>query len=309
MNEDTTQTTESIHKILDAVVSINSHIPEDALSADLLGTERDGHGVVIGPDGLILTIGYLITDAETIWIGTDEHTVVPGYTVASDFESGLGLIKPAMPVDLPVVELGSAALLDIDEPVFVVGSGGLKQTIEARVIGKQEFAGRWEYLLEEAVYTAPAHTAWAGAALLDGRGCLCGIGSLLVQTSDAETSANMFVPVDTIVHCLEDLCRHGRRRTPPRPWLGLLIHDDEQLQVAAVYGGCPADTAGIRPGDFIIMVGEHAVSELADFYRRVWACGPAGTPVPLTLERDGDWIEVTVASSDRNAFIRKDTIN
>lgn len=309
MKETTIQTAESINTILDAVVSVKTQISDTALSADLLGTERSGHGVVIREDGLILTIGYLVTDADTIWIGTDSDTVVPGHVVAVDFESGLALVKPSMPVDLPSVEPGSANSLEVNEPVFVLGSGGIDETIEARVIGKQEFAGRWEYLLEEAVYTSPAHTSWAGAALLNGHGRLCGVGSLLVQIPDAEASANLFVPVDCIVSCIDELCRHGRRNTPPLPWLGMLIHDEEELQVAAVYSGCPADAAGIQPGDIITAVEYREVDGLADFYRKLRACGPAGTSVSLSVERTGESLTMTVTSADRNAFLKKDTIN
>lgn len=309
MKEDTTPAAESINAILDAVVSINTQIPDDALSAGLLGTERNGHGVVIRDDGLILTIGYLIIDADTIWIGTDRDTVVPGHAVAVDFESGLGLVKPSIPVNLPLVELGDADSLETSEPVFVLGSGGLDETIEARVIGKQEFAGRWEYLLDEAVYTSPAHPSWAGAALLNGRGRLCGIGSLMVQIPDAETAANLFVPVDCIVSCIDDLCRYGRRNTPPVPWLGILIHDEEGLQVAAVYSDCPADQAGVQPGDIITAVGDREVDSLADFYRKLRACGPAGTCVSLSVERSGEPVTITVTTGDRNAFLKKGTIN
>ncbi|MEX2525314.1 MAG: S1C family serine protease [Gammaproteobacteria bacterium] len=309
MKEYAIETTDSISAILDAVVSINTQISDDALSADLLGAERSGHGVVIREDGLILTIGYLVIDADRIWIGTDGDTAVPGHVIACDFESGLGLVKPSMPVNLPSVEPGSAASLEINEPVFVLGSGGIDETIEARVIGKQEFAGRWEYLLEDAVYTSPAHTSWAGAALLNGRGRLCGIGSLLVQIPDAEASANLFVPVDCIESSIDDLCRYGRRNTPPLPWLGMLIHDEENLQVAAVYGGCPAEQAGLEPGDIIIAVDGVEAESLADFYRKLRACGPAGTRVALTVERSGELIVITVISADRNAFLKKDTIN
>ena len=167
MWEDIAQISASIDDVLEAVVSVRAQIPEDALSADVLGSERSGHGVVIREDGLVLTIGYLIADAEQVWIGIDDETLVPACVIASDYETGFGLLQPTLPVDLPWVELGSSGYLEIDEPVFVVGSGGIGDTIEASVVAKQEFAGRWEYLLDEAVYTAPAHHSWAGAALLN----------------------------------------------------------------------------------------------------------------------------------------------
>ena len=313
MKEDTTQATEAIDEILGAVVSITAHIPEDAMSADLLGTERSGHGVVIRADGLIVTVGYIVLDAESIWVGTDENTLVPAYTVANDFDSGLALLKPALPVAVHAVELGRAADLETGEPVFVVGSGGISDTIEGKVVAKHEFAGRWEYLLEEAVYTAPVHPGWAGAAMLDGSGRLCGIASLMLQdpdVSDREAPVNLIIPIDTIAPVLDELCQHGRRRTPPRPWLGMLIHeDDEQLLVAGVYRGCPADKAGLLPGDIIVRVCGRPPFSLADFLRRVWSQGSAGVRVPLTVLRDGDLVDVAVETTERNAFMHKDTIN
>jgi S1-C subfamily serine protease len=313
MKENMTQATEAMNEILGAVVSINAHIPDDAMSAELLGTERNGHGVVIRADGLIVTAGYIILDASTVWVGTGADTVVPAYVIANDFESGLGLLKPALPIDLPAMELDRAADLSIGEPVFAVGSGGISDTIEAGVVAKREFAGRWEYLLDEAVYTSPAHTNWAGAALLNGSGRLCGIGSLLVQdpdVTDQEAPVNMFIPIETLAPFIDELCEYGRRRSPARPWLGMLIHEeDEQLLVAGVYRGCPADAAGLLPGDVIVRVGGRPPHRLGDFLRRVWALGPAGVTVPLTVLRDGELVQAAIKTADRNAFIRKDTIN
>jgi len=313
MKEYTIQTAEAIDAILGTVVAVNTHVPEDAMSAELLGTERSGHGVVIRPDGLIVTVGYVVLDAESIWIGTDAETVVPAYLVANDFESGLALLKPALPVSLHAIALGSAADLGIDEPVFVAGSGGINDTIEARVVAKQEFAGRWEYLLDEAVYTAPVHQGWTGAALLDGSGRLCGIGSLLLQDpaiSDQDSTVNLFVPVDLLAPVIDELCQNGRRSTPARPWLGTLIEEvDEQLVVTGVYRDCPADLAGLLPGDVIVRVCGRPPFSLADFLRRVRDQGPAGVVVPLTVLRGGELEQLAVKTTDRMALMRKDTIN
>ena len=302
-----------IKKILSAVISITTHVPEEAMTAELLGTERKGHGVVIRNDGLIVTIGYLIHEAESIWIGINNDSVVPGYAIGYDYESGLGLVKPGLPLDCPSITLGRSADLRIGDPVFIAGSKGIRETIEARVIAKQEFAGRWEYVLDEAIYTAPAHPNWAGAALLDQHGRLCGIGSLLLQdvNSDNEDDlANVFVPIDTITPVIDDLCRYGRRKTPPRPWLGLFVHEDaNQLLVSGVYRGCPGDKAGLIPGDVIVSVNGMAPSGLASFFRQVWSLGSAGVEVPLTIMRDGKLHNVIVRSSERNAYLKKETIN
>ena len=313
MKETYEQYLPEIKKILSSVVSISTRVPEEAMTAELLGTERKGHGAVIRTDGLIVTIGYLIHEAENIWIGINDGSMVEGYAIGYDYESGLGLVKASSPLDCPSISIGHSATLKIGDPVFIAGSKGIRETIEARVIAKQEFAGRWEYVLDEAIYTAPAHPNWAGAALLDQHGKLCGIGSLLLQdvNSDNEDDlANVFVPIDTIMPVIDDLCQYGRRKTPPRPWLGLFVHDyEEQLLISGVYRGCPGDKAGLIPGDVIVSVNGMAPSGLANFFRQVWSLGSAGVDVPLTIMRDGKLHNVVVHSSERNAYLKKETIN
>jgi S1-C subfamily serine protease len=296
---------------LSAVVALSTRVPEEAMTASLLGTERSGHGVVIREDGLIVTIGYLIAEAESVWITTRDGRTMPGFAIGYDTESGFGLVRAAHPLNIQPAQFGRAADLHLRDPVMVGESDG--EMTQARIAAKQQFAGRWEYLLDEAIYTVPAVTDWAGAGLFDMNGKLCGIGSLLVHdgtSESAKAAANMFVPIDILLPHLEDLVKTGRRRTPPRPWLGLLIHDaEEQLLVAGVYRHCPGDDAGLKPGDVITELAGKPVSDLAAFFRAVWALGPAGTPVPLTVLRDGETIQVTVKSAERAAFFRKGTIN
>jgi len=296
----------------DAIVSIKARIPEDAMSAGLLGTERMGHGVRIRDDGLIATIGYIVNEAETIWIGSRDGTTVPGVAIGYDFESGFGLIRPTLPLAGSAIEIGSAESLDVGDDVLVVGSDAHDDGLAAEVVAKREFAGRWEYLLEEAVFTAPPHDSWSGAALLDVRGRLCGIGSLVVQNFDIDdtlTTVNMFVPIDLLVPIVDDICERGRRMTPPRPWLGLLIDDSqEQLMIVGVYRNCPGDKAGLKPGDLIVGVNGSPVDDLPTLLRRVWRLGSAGAEVPLTVVRDEERFEAVVHSADRAIFQRKGTM-
>lgn len=302
-----------IDQVLGAIVPIAARIPEDAMTAGLLGTERSGHGAIIREDGLVVTIGYLIAEAENVWIGAADGTLLPGYVVGYDFETGFGLIRPTLPLDRPHIPIGRAADLKVGDAVMIAGSGGAAKVVEARIAAKQEFAGRWEYLLDEAVYTIPACSDWAGAALIDRKGRLCGIGSLLVHdggpTEDI-AAANLFVPIDILVPVIDEICDYGRQRKPPRPWLGLLIHDgDDQLLIAGVYRNCPGDKAALRPGDVITELGGRPVSRLADFFRRMWGLGSAGVDVPLTVLRDGEIRQAVVHSADRAGFFRKGTVN
>lgn len=297
--------------VSDAVVSITAHVPEDAMSAGLLGTERMGHGVRIRDDGLIATIGYIVHEAENLWIGT-RSTVVPGFVVGSDFESGLALVKPSLPLRGPSMQIGRAHALAIGDKVSVVSSGGKDPIVEARVVAKQEFAGRWEYVLDEAVFTSPPHESWSGAALVDGDGRLCGLGSLVIQGFDVNgitSTVNMFVPIELLAPIVDELCMHGQRLTPPRPWLGMLVHDDQNdLTVVGVYRNCPADKAGLKPGDVIVGIDDEPVTGLANMFRRVWSLGSAGVDVPLDVLRNAEKMQLKVRSGDRAGFQRKGTL-
>ena len=296
---------------IEAMVSITAHVPEDAMSAGLLGTERIGHGVRIREDGLVATIGYVVHEAEQLWIGT-RSTVVPGFVVGYDFDSGFALVKPTLPLHGGCMELGSTSSLSVGDAVSVMSSGGNTQVIEARVAAMQEFAGRWEYVLDKAVFTSPPHESWSGAALVDSEGRLCGLGSLVIQGFEIDgkrNDVNMFVPIDLLVPIIDEICAHGRRLAPPRPWLGMLVHDDQNdLTVVGVYRNCPADKAGLRPGDVIIGIDDEPVVGLANMFRRVWSLGSAGVDVPLKVMRNAEKMELTVQSADRAGFQRKGTL-
>jgi len=249
---------------LKALVAVKAYVPEDAMTAGLLGTERTGHGVRIRDDGLIITIGYLVNEAQEIWVTTEDGFSSPAFVVGNDFRSGLALIRPTMALEGPSLPLAARDVLRIGDDVVLAGSAGAEpQIVEAQVVARQEFAGRWEYLLDEAIFTAPPHPSWSGAALIDDDGRLCGIGSLVIQGFELrgeQRTVNMSVPIETIAGAIDEICEHGRRLEPPRPWLGMLVHDEgEELTVVGVYKHCPADAAGAQPGDVIIHVAGHDV--------------------------------------------------
>lgn len=293
---------------LDAAVLIRTEIPEDAFTAQILGTERAGNGVVIREDGLILTIGYLITEAESIWITTNRGAVVQGHALAYDQGSGFGLVMPLGRLGLRPLARGSVSSVAVDSPVLVIGHGGRAHSLKAKVVAKREFAGYWEYVLDEAVFTAPAHPQWGGAALVGGDGKLLGIGSLLVQEAvgDKTVDGNMFVPIDLLAPTLEELLANGRRAQAPRPWLGLYIAEmDGRLVVGGLAPGGPAERAGLKLGDLLLGVGSEKVAGLAALFRKIWSCGPSGCEVPLTFSRRGATSTVRIRSADRNDFLKK----
>jgi len=293
---------------LDAVVLLRTEIPEDAFTAPLLGTERAGNGVVIRDDGLILTIGYLITEAESIWITTNRGAVVQGHALAYDQGSGFGLVMPLGRLGVRPLARGAAASVTTDSPVLVLGHGGRAHSLKARIVSKREFAGYWEYVLDEALFTAPAHPQWGGAALVGEDGKLLGVGSLLVQEAvgDRTVDGNMFVPIDLLAPILADMLATGRAARAPRAWLGLYIAEMEgRLVVGGLAPGGPAERAGLQLGDLVLEVGGEPVAGLAALFRKIWSCGPAGTEVPLAYSRRGVASKVSIRSADRNDFLKK----
>ena len=295
-------------RALDAMVLVKAEVPADGFTVSNLGTERGGYGAVIREDGLVLTIGYLINEASQIWLTSNRGTVVPGYRLAYDHATGFGLIQPLGKLDVPHLKRGLAADVNVGDSVFAIGHGGAAHALKTQIVAKQEFAGYWEYLLDEALFTAPAHPQWGGAALLDAQGDLIGTGSLLVQqeVNGQATHANMFVPIDLLDPILDSMLQTGRSPRPPQPWLGMSTQDPEgKLVVSKVAPGGPAQRAGIKEGDRVLGVGELRVNALTDFFRAVWKLGSAGIEVPLTLARDGDVLRITVKSADRHDFLKK----
>ncbi len=291
---------------LRGIVAVRALVPSDAFTAGTLGEERTGSGVLI-PGGLILTMGYLVTEAETIWLTTASGGAVAGHVLGVDGESGFALVQPLGRVDATPLEFGDGDVAALGDGVILAAHGGRRHAIETRVVGRQEFAGYWEYVLDDAIFTAPAHPFWGGAALIGKDGCLLGIGSLILQQGarGKRTDMNMVVPVNRLLPVLDDLRQLGRVNRPPRPWLGLYaMESDEVIVVGGLADGGPADRAGVQVGDRVLAVGTEDVTDLAALWRHVWSSGAAGATVPLRLAREDAEIEVEVASADRTTFLR-----
>jgi S1-C subfamily serine protease len=295
---------------LGAVVALKSRVPADAFSARTLGTEREGSGVIIRKDGLILTIGYLVGEAESIWITTAAGRVVPGHALAYDFETGFGLVQALGRLEAPAMELGGSMTPETGvQTVLAAASAGEEGgALACSVVAKEPFAGYWEYLLDEALFTAPAHPSWGGAALIGPDGKLAGIGSLVLQHRDKrgrKLDLNMCVPVTLLHPILDDLLSYGRVNKPARPWIGIYAADQEEgIVVASVASKGPAERAGIRAGDRIIGIDGSEASDLAALWRSLWSRGAAGVRVQVDAERDGRRFSVPVASADRASFLK-----
>ena len=293
---------------LASVVGVTAQVPADAFTAETLGTERAGNGVVIRDDGVVLTIGYLVTEAETVWLVTGDGRAVQGHVLAYDYATGFGLVQALGRLDCPVLPLGDSKGAAVGERVVVGGVGGRQRSVAAQIVARQEFAGYWEYVLDEAIFTAPAHPHWGGTALIGPGGDLLGIGSLQLQHGSEGgrvVPLNMIVPIDLLKPILDDLLTTGRASRPLRPWLGLFATEDEDaIVIMGLAGDGPARRAGLRSGDIVRAVAGERVTELAAFFRKIWSLGEAGVEVPLTIVREGDRFDVRVTSSDRGRFLK-----
>ncbi len=292
---------------LPAVVGLRTTVPKDRRSAQTLGTEREGHGALIGADGLIVTIGYLIMEADTVTITDIEGNDWPAYIVGYDYESGFGLVRTEQPIGQKHLTFGDSDSLELRSEAYVVGLGGEKATLKVKVAGRREFAGYWEYLLDNAIFTVPAYPLWGGSALIGQDGSLLGIGSLLVQEALGPGApafpGNMYVPINRLKPIFQELLTKGRLATPARPWLGVYtVEHMGRLVVGGIADGGPADRAGLQRNDILHALNGDVLDDLADFYRKLWASGPAGTPVTLRMERDNDGFEVTVRTGDRSRY-------
>jgi S1-C subfamily serine protease len=263
-----------LDEALSTVVGLRATVPSDAYTAKTLGTERTGQGVVIRADGLVLTIGYPITEADEVWLTTQDGRTVPGHPTAYDYTTGFGLVQALGPLNLPALAIGESGRIGTGEAVVVAGVGGRRRSLAGKVVARREFAGYWEYLIEDAMFTVPAHPEWSGTAVIGPRGDLVGLGSLQLPHrtgSGHVVPLNLSIPVDLLKPILDDLITTGRVKGPPRPWLGIYASDTEndQVVVASLAKDGPAERAGLREGDLIHAVGKLPVEGLADLYRGI----------------------------------------
>jgi serine protease Do len=291
---------------LSAVVRVRARILPNARSAESLGTSREGNGVLIA-DNLVLTIGYLVIEAEGIEVVAGDGRVVPATLAGYDHASGFGLLRLLAPIEGKPLPLGDSRELAERDPVMVAAHGGREGVSLAYVVSRRPFSGSWEYMLESAIFTYPPVMNWSGAALIGPKGDLLGIGSLIVadaMSPGTQSPGNLFVPIDLLKPILAELVEKGRAG-PVRPWLGMSTEELRgRLFVSRVSPDGPAAKAGLQPGDILMGVGSEEVTSLADFYRKLWARGAAGIEVPLKILQGTQLKEVNVRSIDRVEYFR-----
>jgi len=298
-------------KFFSALVKVRTHALPDARSADTLGTDREGTGIVIDDKGLILTIGYLIVEADQVDVVDDQGRTLPARVVGYDYSSGLGLVRPLVPLKASPLLLGESDKLAETDPVLIVNHGGREQATLAYVVSRRPFIGSWEYLVDQAIFTSPPALNWSGAALIGKDGKLLGVGSLILRDAtetDPHLPGNMFVPIDLLKPILPEMIRTGHRSGPGRPWLGIVADEVQgRLIVSRVSPDGPAEQAGLKAGDIILAVGNEAVRSQAEFYRKIWGRGAAGSDIPLRLLQGIDVRDISVHSIDRIDYFRQKT--
>ncbi len=295
-------------EILKAIVKIQTVIPEDAITAPMLGTERSGSGVLIDSEGHILTIGYLILEAKTIEVLDSDDRVIDARFIGYDYDTGFGLLKVDIPLNVSPMKLGSSSELKEGDPALVASHDGSETVTGVRVISRGEFVGYWEYLLDNAIYTIPPYQNYGGAALIGPDGSLLGIGSIFTRVTIegfGTATANMFVPIDLLKPILSDLKTHGRSRRPQKPWLGVISEESHgRVFITRILPGSPGEKSDLQIDDLILKVNGQPVAGQADFYRKLWSLGNAGVMVPLTILRGTKIKEITVVSTDRYQLLK-----
>lgn len=298
----------SVEDLVSAVVRIKTFINPDGRTVGNLGREREGSGIVIDESGLILTIGYLMVEAHAAEAITNDGRRIPATVVGYDNDTGFGLLKAVAPLKVHPMPFGKSGDLKVGEPVLAASFGGRDGIAPAFVVSRREFAGSWEYLIDGAIYTAPAHSHWSGAALITREGKLVGVGSLIVGDATGNgggTAGNMYVPTDLLSPILADLIANGAVGGSPKPWIGLNTQaSDDGLVVSKVTPASPAEKAGLRRGDLITNIAGETPKTLPDFYRKLWSLGSAGATVPLDVQRDGQNQHFDVQSIDRMNYLK-----
>ncbi len=294
---------------LASVVKITSNVPQDAFSAKTLGTSREGSAISINDSGILLTIGYLVVDSDSIFLHLRNGHTIEATLIAYHHESGLALIQALSKIDIPFIPQGNKDNLKKGDPVIIAASGGIDKSISGAVVDRRQFAGSWEYMIDNAIFTKPFHPEWSGAALINEGGYLSGVGSLWVndaEKGDDDSPGNMFVPIDLLTPIYEDLLAHGQAKKPHRPWLGIYVAENmKNLFVSGVTLKGPASIAGINPGDIVTAVNGQQIDSLPRLYKVLWSQGNAGIKLILTIIREGTELDINVKSDSRYNFISK----
>ena len=307
-------TIDALSKANAAVVGVRVNVAQGARSAETLGQKRSGSGVVIGPDGLILTIGYLMLEAQTIQIVTQDNKTLPAKAVAYDLATGFGLIKPLLPLNgVQPVALGSHNALAPGEPLMAAtgaqATGEEADVSMTQMVSKRAFSGYWEYHIDSAVFTSPPIGNHSGAALFNQRGELIGIGSLFVSDAmggNRRLPGNMFVPVDLLKPILSEMQQTGSTKFSHRPWVGLTSTEQGgRVQIVRVNKDGPAEAAGLEAGDFVLAVDGTKVATLEAFYKKLWEHAQPDDEITLTVLQGADVRTIKLKAVDRMSTMQK----
>jgi len=297
----------NLEETVRAVVGLRTEVPDTARTASTLGVRREGSGIVIDESGLVLTIGYLMMEASLVEITNSQGEFVTAEPVAYDYNSGFGLVRATVPLGLAPIALGDSSSVSAGDGALIISYMGPEYMLPAEVVDVREFPGYWEYLLPDAIFTTPPFRGFGGAALIDTEGALVGVGSLIVRDArrgEDSLPGNMFVPVNALKRIIDDLVARGNSAAERRPWLGVYTEMHRgHLFIERVADDSPAQLV-LKLNDIILAVNGAEVADMAGFLKALWASGPPGEEIEITVLRDGTRMDLPIITGDRYEWLR-----
>jgi S1-C subfamily serine protease len=288
-----------LQKIIPAVVGIHSKIPLDRPSVLTLGPLRWGSGVIYDPQGYILTVGYIVSDAAEIQVSLQDGRTVPARLVGVDAQSGIGVIKMEGEGPWPAAPLGDSTRAAVGDTTATLGVDSDKKLVvtQGSIQEIKRFAGYWEYMIDRALIVAPYNPSFGGSPLVNGRGEVIGVTSLRLGETP---QVNLAIPIEYFIAVREELlAKGGLPSRPPRPWIGVYtVPTPQGLIVAGGSPTGPAAEAGFQRGDVIVRLNGQSVEGQEDFYQKLWQT-KVGDEIAIVVLRENKFEILKLKTVDR----------
>ena len=281
----------------------------DQLDGDTQHSSSLGSGVIIGPEGYILTNNHVIEAADEIELALADGRKAPAKIVGTDPETDLAVLKVNL-TDLPAVTFGNPGKLSVGDMVLAIGNPfGVGQTVTMGIVsalGRSHLGiSTFEHFIQTDAAINPGNS---GGALVDSTGNLVGINSAIYSRSGGSLGIGFAIPADLAKQVMEQIVRTG---SVTRGWIGVEVQDisaelaesfrlpnTNGTLIAGVLRGGPADKAGIKPGDILLFVEASQVVDSTNMLNLIAALKP-GREATLKILRNRNEVQIKVGVGKR----------